>query len=83
MAAIIMRISTFNFFVSIVSKIPSFAFAYPPITKASKAYPGYEVKPVFCTVYVPKKAKKQYIKWRLKGENDLDIDELWNKVVSY
>ena len=55
----------------------------PPITKASKAYPGYEVKPVFCTVYVPKKAKKQYIKWRLKGENDLDIDELWNKVVSY
>ena len=39
-------------------KIIYFKGVKPPIAKMSKVYPGYEVKPVFCTVYVPKKSKK-------------------------
>ncbi len=55
----------------------------PPVAKKSAVYPGYEVKPIFCKVYVPKQAKKKYIKWRLKGEDALDIEELWYKVIGY
>lgn len=55
----------------------------PPVAKKSIVYPGYEVKPIFCEVYVPKKAKKKYIKWRLKGENVSDIEEFWNKITVY
>ena len=56
----------------------------PPSVQKSTDYPGYEVKPIYCEVYVPKKAKKRYIKWRLRGEgSDGDIEDFWDKVTGY
>ncbi len=55
----------------------------PPSVQKSTVYPGYEVKPIFCEVYVPKKAKKKYIKWRLKGEQSDGIEDFWDKVTVY
>lgn len=55
----------------------------PPSVKKSTVHSGYEVKPIFCKVYVPKKAKSKYIKWRLKGEKYSEINDLWIKVIGY
>ena len=53
------------------------------VRQLKSLYSGYEVKPIFCKVYVPKKAKSKYIKWRLKGEKYSEINDLWIKVIGY